>query len=112
MSLLSFRSLAVASILSLPLLAAPPAVAAPISPAPPLSPTGAVSGAALCKDFAHNPDQSWTARHGVIVKGPNSTYPSRTTIVVVSPYQVFTQGVIYSDIDIAALLDKTCLKEG
>ncbi len=95
------------------MLAGQPAFAAPrMSPAPPLTPTGAVSGAALCKDFTHNPDQSWTARHGVIIKGPNSTYPGRTTVVVVGPYQVFTQGVTFSDVDVAALLDKDCLKQG
>ncbi len=90
----------------------PVLAASPHSPAPPLTPTGAVTGEAMCKDFSHNSDQSWTATRGVILKGPNSVYPDRSAVVIISPYQAFTRGITYDNVDVAALLDKTCLKPG
>ncbi len=74
------------------------------TPAPAMTTTGQSTGTDLCQAFTRDSDESWTPNREVILTSADG----RNTVMVNSQ-QVFTRGVYYSGLDVAAMLDEACI---
>lgn len=67
------------------------------------------TGQKLCAAFIHNHDGSWTPRRAVEMTSPPAPDPSwGTNTAWIGSQTAFMQGVTYSGVPIADILDQTC----